>query len=192
MKFDTTPLEESRPLFSFQIETQWIVFSGAPSSGKSTTLKTLGNLGFRYETEIARSYFEELSMNSTKPRNNENEAKCQREITAQKLALEESLNPSKQIFLDRGMPDSITYYRVCGLDPYEALSHSIKYKYSKVFIFESLPLKNDGVRMEDEQTSILIREWLEKDYVFLGYNVMKVPVDTLDNRVDFILSQLNK
>lgn len=194
MKFNTTPLENSRIYLPFQIDTKWVVFTGAPSSGKSTTLEALSKRldDFKYKKEIARSYFEKLLMNSSYSRNIENEANDQKEITAQKYALEESLNHNKQIFLDRGMPDSITYYRTCGLDPCEPLPHSTKFKYNKVFIFESLPPKNDGIRVEDEKLSILIRKWLEKDYIYLGYNVIKVAVDTLDNRVDFILSQLTK
>jgi len=39
------------------------------------------------------------------------------------------------VFFDRAMPDSITYYRVGGLDPKNVLPHCFKYKYNAIGYF---------------------------------------------------------
>jgi len=182
LNFNTTRLLKASTRIHFNAITKWIVFTGPPSSGKSTTLKALSKLGYKCEQEIARSYFED------NPRIDE--VMSQREIILQKLALENSLNCSEQIFLDRGMPDSITYYRTCGISPYEAITYSTKYKYIKVFIFEGLPLTKDGIRTENKKQSVLIRKWLEIDYAYLGYEVISVPVDTVNNRINYILKKI--
>ena len=40
-------------------ETNWYVITGAPSSGKSSVIRELENLGYRVVHEVARAYIEE-------------------------------------------------------------------------------------------------------------------------------------
>jgi len=164
--------------------TEWVVITGAPSSGKSTVLSKLAELGFQCKPELARVIAEE------NPRLRDDEAIFQKTVTLAKHDLEHSLDQQHLVFLDRGMPDSITYYRKAGIDPNEALKSCLTHKYKKVFIFERLELVSDGVRTENHEESELIHFWLMKDYKSLGYDPVIVKKAPIDNRVKFILQTL--
>lgn len=172
----------------FQNSTEWVVVTGAPSSGKSSVLKYLSELGYDTRTEVARDYFENNA--ATNPNVRSDEASFQQNVTQQKLKLEKSLPLNSQIFLDRGIPDSISYYRVSGLNPNEAVYDCQHFRYKKVFLFERLPIHNDGVRIEDDATSDFIQKWLGLDYKALGYEIISVPVMSIKDRAEYIIHNL--
>jgi predicted ATPase len=89
------------------------------------------------------------------------------------------------------LPGFITFFRANGLNPNDVLLESTLYQYKSVFILDPLPLQQDGVRAEDEATSDFLDEWLEKDYTALGYSVFRVPVMPIEDRLRFILRELN-
>ena len=84
------------------------------------------------------------------------------------------------------MPDSITYYRIAGLDPRTVAEQCFKRRYARVLIFDRLPLVVDHARTEDEATADFLDEWLERDYRALGYEVVRVPVLPLEERVRIV------
>lgn len=174
----------------FLADTNWIVITGAPSAGKSSVLRYLAELGYTTTPEVARVCVESQDKAVTDIRSNE--ALFQRMVTKKKLELEASLNKGEQVFLDRGMPDSVTYYRVAGLDPNEAVNDCLRFRYKKIFLFERLVLHDDGVRNEDDETSEFIQKWLEADYYSLGYEVVSVPIMSIKLRAEFILNNLTE
>lgn len=185
--FNRNPLDKVADHFS--ANTNWVVITGAPSAGKSSVLQFLAELGYTATPEIARVLVE----NQDKDTNvRGDEAAFQRMVTNKKLELEKSLNVNDQIFIDRGMPDSATYYRVAGLDPNEVTKDCLHFRYRKVFFFERLELHKDGVRNEDDATSEFIQHWLEVDYRAFGYEVIRVPVMSIELRAKLILSNLEK
>ena len=58
------------------------------------------------------------------------------------------------------MPDSITYYRVAGLDPNSILPLCENFRYPAVFLFERLPLQAEGCRSEDDNTASFLESQL--------------------------------
>lgn len=48
-------------------------------------------------------------------------------------------------------------------------------------------MQSDGVRVEDDSKAAQIERWLEQDYESLGYEVIRVPVVSVAERVKFIL-----
>ena len=186
--FDTTQLIDESLNKAFQDNTNWAVITGAPSSGKTSVLEHLADLGHICISEVARTYIEETGSSNDSVRSNE--ASFQRIVTEKKVEIEASLDPNKQVFLDRGLPDSITYYRVAGLDPNEAAKNCYSFRYKKVFLFERLPFENDGVRIEDASTSDFIQKWLEKDYRSLGYEPIFVPIMSIPERAEMLIKHL--
>jgi len=186
--FDTKLLSDISD--SFVSDTEWVVITGAPSAGKSSVLKYLVEMGYVCTSEVARECIEKQGQNTKAIRGDE--ALFQRMVTKKKLELEESLNMSKQVFLDRGMPDSVTYFRVAGLDPNEAAKSCLRFHYKKVFLFDRLPLRDDGVRNEDDVTSEFIQRWLELDYQSFGYEIISVPVMSIKLRAEFIIDNMDR
>lgn len=171
--------------------TRWCVLTGAPCSGKTTVIDALKHLGFTVVPEMARTYIEnELKKGKTIETIRRNALAFQRHILYTKVYIENSLSPQDLIFLDRGIPDSIAYFRLSNLPAEEPLYFSEKSRYDAVFLFERLPLSPDPVRSEDDATTIRIQELIRNAYGNLGYTLAKVPVMPVAERVRFILDRL--
>ncbi len=173
------------------IQTEWCVLTGAPCSGKTTVLSALEALGCRCIPEAARVYIEqELSEGRTLKEIRADKAEFQNKIIAIKKQIESRLPAQELIFLDRALPDSISYLRVAGLDPSEVIEASKFFYYRRIFIFDPLPWQPDEVRNEDDETIALLDKQLEADYRQLGYDPIRIPVMSVQKRVDLILQTL--
>lgn len=173
-------------------DTEWIVITGAPSSGKTSVINDLKARGYQVQDEVAREYIEAcisrgLSLQEIRA---DGGVELQRQILRLKLAREAVLPPDEIVFLDRGVPDSMTYFRLAGLDVAAAQEASARFRYDAVFIFDRLPVVPDGVRVEDEIMAGEIDQMLMQDYRSLGYDPVRVPVMPIAKRTDFILNFL--
>lgn len=54
------------------------------------------------------------------------------------------------VFLDRALPDSITFRRFKGMNPDEILPECFHHPYATVFMLDRLHLQLDGIRIEDD------------------------------------------
>jgi predicted ATPase len=61
-----------------------------------------------------------------------------------------------------------------------------------VFILDPLPLELDGARIADETFTVRLDEALVADYGALGYSVLRVPVLSPQQRVEFVLQTLSE
>lgn len=170
--------------------TNWLVITGAPSCGKTTLVDLLAAEGFHTLDECARDFIEkELAGGRTIDEIHEHGAELQRRILAVKLEVENAMSAADVVFLDDAIPGSISWFRLFGLDPNEALRHCFHHRYASVFVLDPLPLALDGVRFDDDFTSLL-DEWIEDDYTALGYTVIRVPVMRPRDRLGFVLDRL--
>jgi predicted ATPase len=55
-----------------------------------------------------------------------------------------------------------------------------------------LPYQRDGVRAGDDETAAYIEAWMLRDYSALGYNVVRVPVLSPEERLAFVLEKLSE
>ena len=108
------------------------------------------------------------------------------------LRAEQGLRAIDIVFLDRGMPDLLTFYRWQGMDPNEILPSCFHYCYASVFILDRLPLQLDGARVDNEAFASYLDEWLYRDYHALGYCVVRVPVMSRQERMAFVLERLSE
>jgi predicted ATPase len=107
------------------------------------------------------------------------------------LATERGLPVEEVIFLDRAFPDSLTFYRLHGLDPNEILPECFHHHYASVFVLDRFPVQKDTARVEDDNAAAIIDEWLARDYSALGYPVVRVPVLPPEDRLAFILERIS-
>ena len=171
--------------------TNWHVITGAPSCGKTTLVNLLAEKGYRISPEGARLYLEKrVASGHTKDEIFADIRALQRGIARTQVEIEAILDPDEMIFLDRGVPDSMAWFRYFGLDPNELLPACFHYRYAKVFILDQLPLKLDEFRFDDQEHPIFMEKWTRKDYTSLGYKLVGIPVlppeERLNYFVDFI------
>jgi len=107
----------------FRLDTEWTVITGAPCASKTTVLEELSRQGFEWNLEVARIYVErQLVTGHTLQEIRANVGRFQRALIDTKIELELDTDPNKTIFFDRAIPDSITYYRVAGLDSQDVVT----------------------------------------------------------------------
>jgi predicted ATPase len=171
-----------------RIATDWCVVTGAPCSGKTAVIQELERRGHRVVHEVARSVIARgLREGKTLAQIRLDEEAFESRILAEKCRLESSLPPRMRIFLDRGLPDSIAYFELAGLDPKPAMEKSRLRWYRRVFLFARLPFEIDAVRAEDEALAKRIESCIRRGYVRLGYAPIPVPVMPVAARCDFVL-----
>lgn len=189
----TTPLDPILRSTPFEIFTNWHVITGAPCSGKTTLIRLLEAKGYQTVHEAGRNYIEhEKSCGKTLEEIRKSDIDFSFAIKEITLNVEKGLPPKSTIFSDRAFPDCLAFFRVSGLDPNLILPDCFHHHYSSVFLLDRFPVQFDEARIEDESIAVLIDEWLLRDYSALGYEVIRVPVLSPEERVEFILSRISK
>ncbi len=175
-----------------QINNNWYVITGAPSSGKTTIIKMLEKKGYDVVYEAARIYIdEEMAKGKTIEQIRANELLFQEKILKFKIDCEKKLPKEKIIFFDRGIPDSDAYYRVHGAENDIFLKESMsKCSYKKVFLFELIGYKKDYARIESKEEQLQIQKLLRESYEKLNIPLVVVPKMPIRERLDFVLNNL--
>lgn len=189
--FLTIPLDPALLVTPFSVQTRWYVLTGAACTGKTTLLELLAERGYQVIPESARAYFDsEQAKGRTLPEIRADDTRLQRGILDLQLRYERDIPLDRVVFLDRAVPDSLTFFRIFGLDPNEVLPQCFYHRYAGVFILDRLPLHRDKtLGPEDDAASDFLNEWLARDYAALGYNVVRVPVLSPQERLTFILER---
>lgn len=174
----------------------WYVLTGAPSSGKSTLLAALAARGYRTQIEAARHVIEREVARGRDllEMRHRDAAAFQHEVLQLKLEWEAELPHDQIVFFDRGIPDSVAYYRHENIPEDVFLRDAIaKARYRRVFVLDLISRENfvlDGARSETWAGAQELDQLLESAYRELGYDVMRVPAISVDERADFVLKNL--
>jgi predicted ATPase len=178
----------------FGVQTNWHVITGAPSCGKTTLIDPLAGKGFRTVAEIARQYLErEVAKERTIAEIRTNMAALERDLMDLQPRTEDGLRALDVVFLDRGLPDCLAFFRLAGLNPNEYLAECFHRRYASVFILDPLPFQLDGTSMEhDAVIADFLAEWHARDYNALGYSIVRVPVLSPQERLAFVLERLSE
>lgn len=172
-------------------QTNWCVITGAPSSGKTTLINALSIKGYRTEPEIARAYILYLMAKGQGIRGqSRSELGLQQNILQLKLKREARLHKDRLVFFDRGLPDSLAYYRYYGLHTSEIMDAMSVNRYKHVFYLEGLPIVYDGVRNESAEQAQMIGEQIVNAYSELGYKLITLPPKSVNLRLETILSTI--
>lgn len=170
----------------------WYVLTGGPCSGKTATLEALKKKGHKVFYEAARIFIDqEMKKGKTLAQIRKNEFEFQEKILRMKVKIEKKLPKREIIFLERGIPDSIAYYKICGITKDKELEMAVKNcNYKKVFLLELLNYQKDYARTEDKETALKLEKSLKENYEKLKIPVTLVPVMSLKRRVEYILNNL--
>jgi predicted ATPase len=172
--------------------TNWYVITGGPSSGKTTIVTRLCELGYRTAIEEARHYLDlQRARGKTVEEIERNRRKFQKKVLNMQIDQERSLPPHEIVFLDRAIPDTRAYCRFLNIPEDKRLSHLLEsVSYRKIFILDLLPLVRDYARREDAASQKKIEQLLIEVYESLPFPVVRVPVLPIEARIQFILRNL--
>ena len=175
----------------FRVQTNWHVLTGAACAGKTTLIDMLADRGYQTVPEAARTLIErELAKGRVLEEIYENGDVLAPAVAEVQQRVEHRLRAADTIFLDRGLPDQLFFYRNFGLDPNGILAECFHHRYASVFLLDRLDLQLDGARVPDDTYTVLLDEWLYRDYTALGYGVIRVPVLPPQERIEFVLEKL--
>ncbi len=174
-------------------DTNWYVITGAPCSGKTTVIREFERRGFKVVHEVARAYIDgELTKGKSMETIKADETAFERQILMKKVAIESALDTNETVFLDRAIPDSIAYYRLHGLNPEEPIEYAKKFRYKRIFLFDRFELDKDRVRDENDAEAGMLDRLLYDSYKLSGYDVLRVPIVPVPDRVRFVLTKMNR
>ncbi len=174
------------------MQTNWYVITGGPSSGKTSLVNRLAEVGYTTAPEVARPYIEELLAKShTLHEIYQHNEQLQRDILAISLKRQRRFVPEDLIFFDRGTPDSLGYFRYYQLNAEQMLHGCKRMRYKKIFFCEQLPMIQDEVRIENNQTAKQISLLIREAYLHLDYDLIDLPNVSLDERLNILLTHIN-
>jgi predicted ATPase len=168
----------------------WYVITGGPSTGKTTIIEELSRRGHTTFPEAARTVIDEALKNGISVEQlRSDEKKFQDQVTKLKQQIEASHNTDTLTFFDRGMHDTLAYFRHYDF-PVDDWTNRLldKSRYKKVFLLEPISkYKKDYARVENEHFRNNITQLLHDAYTEYGMQPIIVPAIGLENRIKFIL-----
>jgi len=172
------------------IDSNWIVMTGAPCSGKSTVIQYLKDCGFSVCPEVAQAYIDEQQSRGVKEPWADKE-KFQTEIYKRQRTAEAKLisegKAGNNIFLDRGLPDGIAYFSYHGV-PIESIPEAhLLARYKHVFLFER-PQTNIQHDIDGEDPKQLV-QLIKAEYTYHKIKLHNVPVMGIHERATYILQK---
>lgn len=177
----------------FRVQTNWHVITGAACSGKTTLVNQLASKEFQTVPEAGRQYFErEMIKGRTIDEIREDRASLTYHIYDLMIEQERGLRATDVIFLDRGIPDALAFFRFAGLNPNDILVNCFEHRYASVFYLNRLPYQQDAIRAVEDATEADFELGMLRDYSALGYNVVRVPVLLPEERLAFVLERLSE
>jgi len=170
------------------------VISGGPCTGKTATINELKK-EFKTLPESARQVADNDKRFIGKSIKEINMKDFQEAIfEEQKNTLEKLKKENKNgiFFSDRGLGDTIAYYKINNLKILnELMAYAKRFRYNGIFILDFLNFYNkDGLRQENPEEQKRIHETIIKTYEELGYRPIKIKFASVKERADLIKSLL--
>ncbi len=172
-----------------------VLLIGAPSTGKTSVINKLAELGYACCEEISRDIILEARKEGISHLFQKQPLLFSEKLLQKRKQqfFEASKSHSEFVFIDRGLPDITAYLDMIGT-PYPDVFKEAnqKLKYDKVFwfpVWEAI-YTSDSERYEDLSLALDIQEHLIKTYVALSYELIKMPKAGVEDRIEFLLHQL--
>ena len=166
---------------------QRFIITGGPATGKSSIVEYFQKIGYPCFEEVSRKIIQEQNI-QTAAKNYDFETTVFQERKTQYLVA------TKLHFYDRSMLDGLAYMKLQNIPiPQQMLTDLTTHRYeSKVFIapaWEEI-YHQDSERLESFEEAIAIDKSLREIYQSFGYELVEIPLTTVEERVKFILSQI--
>jgi predicted ATPase len=173
-----------------------IVITGGPGFGKSSIIFELENRGYNSQHEISRNIIKEQLESGGDILPWKNLSTFSRLVFEKRIIQHQEASDEKFVFFDRGIPDVVAYMMKDELELPEKYIHALTdYNYNNL-VFITPPWKdifvNDAERKEDYFNACEIHNVIIDTYLRLGYELVEIPKDSIEMRVNFILDKLLK
>ena len=167
------------------------VLTGGPCAGKTTLIFELEKRGYSVLPEPARLIIDEKLAAGLTIGEIVTDPDWLPSVVRFQVAREAEVPSDQEYFFDRSVVDSVAYYRVNGREVDEDLrSACANASYAKVFLLDLIDFVNDEARSETPEQAMILHGLIREAYEDLGFEVIQVPVLPVEERADYVLSQL--
>ena len=172
-----------------------IVITGGPGSGKTTLVQRLEERGYIVEHEVSRDVIREAQNLGIEQLFKEDPILFSDKLLKARLnQFSKNLDKLEDlVFYDRALPDVVAYMDFAGIEyPEYFIKTCSENIYDAIFIlppWQEIYL-NDNERYESFEEAEKIFEKLQKTYADYGYLPHSVPVGSVEQRISYILNQL--
>jgi predicted ATPase len=169
------------------------IISGCSGSGKTKIIEELKKRNYRCFNEVARIVIKSSIENNSEVLPWSDRAEFDK-VVLKEMVKDYNSADDTLFFSDRGIPEIMAF----SLAKERQITQEIKdaaqkYKYANE-VFLTPPWKeifvNDDERRESFIEAEKVYTWIKKVYLDLGYKIIEIPKDKIENRSDFILEQL--
>lgn len=173
----------------------YYIFTGGPGSGKSSVLEALAQAGYTIVPEVGRAIIKQQVEQEGEALPWSNKQLFFERMFAQSLADYHKQLKDTLTFFDRGLLDSIGYATLEKLNIHSHhwdLAEETHYA-PLVFIFPPWEAiyQNDTERKQDFELAKQTYEVMQITYKKMGYQLLEVPLTSIEKRVEFILHTLD-
>ncbi|MFK5971716.1 MAG: ATP-binding protein [Flavobacteriaceae bacterium] len=178
-----------------------IVVTGGPSTGKTSVIQKLEEMGFSCMEEIIRAMTvkekKEVVFKTNPIVSVTDPLKFNLKILGGRIEQHQHAQEKNAdiIFFDRGIPDVLAYMDCFGQNyGQEFESACERYRYDLVFLmppWREIHIE-DEQRFETYEESLRIHNCLRNAYETFGYTLIEVPKLSIEKRIDFILQNLGE
>lgn len=167
------------------------VLTGGPGVGKTTLLQILKEHGYIVLEEKARAIIEAEQAKNSKVLPWKDLFLFQQKLAEEQLN-EENKYQDRDIFCDRGIIDGCVYCQIGQVAIPSEITNNGRDRYDLVFILDPLPnYQKDETRKEDPEMAKNIHLAIKQAYEGFGYEPIKIPVETAENRAQMIIEIVN-
>lgn len=172
------------------------VFTGGPGSGKSAIIEALANLDYLTVEETGRDIIQEQVEIGGDALPWENKEKFRDLMLSRAIYKYKLIKKGEHsLFLDRGIPGIIGYSLLENISIPDSLVSAAKlYRYNqKVFVtppWEEI-YTTDEERKQSFAVAVATYNVLCEVYPQYGYQLIEVPVGTVEERVQFVLNKID-
>lgn len=174
---------------------RFFVLTGGPGAGKTTLIKALRAWGFATTEEAGRGMIrQESEAGGTAPPWIDREGFAARMFDWELSSYRQAQRQKGTVFFDRGLPDTIGYLRLEGLDvPTRMEEEAWRLRYN-TRVFLAPPWKAifgpDEERRQSWQVAVRTYETMALTYAEFSYTLIELPCVSVAERTRFILDTL--
>lgn len=170
------------------------VITGGPGFGKSVLIQKLHELGYPVGGEIARQIIEQQIADGGELLPWKDVAGFEKRVMNERIKFLKSVDVETVAFSDRGLPDQAAFSRYKGKVVSVQLKEAITANYYAKKVFLTPPwrriYRNDTIRTETFEEAKKIHCFIVEAYQDIGYELINLPFDSPDKRIEFILKSL--